>query len=424
MVNRTRFRNRWSVVIALAVIAAIVLAAWPDARQGARSALRQLPYVSDLGKAFYDWRYENTRFPDVDPISLGDGKPATEIHLQYPMGLAEDARGRVYIADRGHLIWRIDSDGIARVIAGSGRAGKSLEGGLARETDLGIPEGLGIDDSGRIYFADSRNNKVLRIETNGRLNRIAGTGKRGDGGDGGQARDATLNRPFDVRIGADGVVYIADYGNHRIRAVDTDGVIRAVAGTGTPGRDGDGGLATAAQLREPYGLFLDAAGRPVITDSANHVVRRVNTDGRISTIAGVGTEGYSGDGGPAVAAQLSWPQGGAIDSRGHVLINDEHNSAIRILNADGTISTLVGIGRQWRAQNGTPATQAALLDPEAVLSRADGSILISEGVPENVCKQRPGNASDRAVCAGLVRLVTPEGTLQTFAGKTTFGAWE
>lgn len=145
---------------------------------------------------------------------------------------------------------------------------------------------------------------------------------------------------------------------------------------------GDGGLATEARLLEPYGIFLDASGQLIVTDSGDQVVRRVDREGRITTLAGVGVAGYMGDDGPALRAQFDWPQGGAGSADGLMFINDEHNHVIRVIEPDGTIRTLAGIGRPVRMPDGAPATETALVDPEAVLARSDGSILISEGVPK------------------------------------------
>ena len=407
---RNRRTVRWACGVTL--IAGLVIAAGPPVWKS-----------SLIREARIRWAYEHTMFPDVDLGEIGDGGPASEIYLQYPMGLAEDAMGRVYIADRRHVIWRVDPDGRAHVIAGTGRQGNSEESALARQADLGIPEGLCVDGQGRLYFADSRNNKVLRIDNDGRLIRVAGTGRRGDSGDHGLAREAELNRPFDVRVDKAGVLYIADYGNNRIRAVDPKGIIRTIAGTGTPGREGDGGPATKARLRKPWGLFLDTAGQLVITDSGNHVIRRVDRKGQISTIAGVGIAGYTGDGGPALQARFNWPQGGAVAADGRMFINDEHNHVIRLIETDGTIRTLAGTGESFRAPDGMYATDTPLVDAEAILVRSDGSVLISEGVLSQFCERHTGRRIDRNVCGGLVRRVAPDGIMHTFAGKASMELW-
>lgn len=413
---------KWAFV--LTIIAAIVIAVGPRTWDVLlrRAGLSDPPTPEEKAQAYVQ-AYEHERFPDADRNEIGDGRPANEIYLQHPNGLAEDAEGRVYIADRGHVIWRVDPDGRAHVIGGTGRAGSSTESSSARLSDLGIPEGLCLDSAGNIYFADSRNDKVMRIETDGRLVRIAGTGERGNAGDGGPARDAKLNRPFDVRVDELGVLYIADFGNNRVRAVYPDGIIRAYAGTGTAGRSGDGGPAKSAQLRDAYGLFLDTSGRLFITDSANNVVRRIDSQGYIVTIAGLGEAGYTGDGGPARDARFNSPQGGATDTGGRLFINDEHNHAIRVIEPDGVIRTLAGIGRAGRTPDGAEATNAALADPEAILPRADGSIIISEGVPQRMCRRLPGWHENVNVCAGLVRRISPDGILNTFAGKVSLAAW-
>lgn len=416
------FKRRWVGLIAIGVGAGVasLMAVVPEPIAVVRETVKHIPYVSAAGKWFYEWKYENFRFPDIPRDARGDGAPASDIYLQYPMGLAEDAEGRVYVADRGHTIWRIDPDSRARIVAGTGNAGNSYENADAREADLGIPEGLCLDGQGRIYFADSRNNKVLRIDLDGSLVRVAGTGIRGNRGDGGPAGEARLNRPFDLAVDSSGRLFIADYGNNRVRVVLPDGTMQAYAGTGAFGYSGDGGAATDARLNEPYGLFLDHGERLIITDSGNHVLRRVDDAGIITTIAGTGVAGYSGDGGPASAATFNWPQGGTARADGTILVNDEHNYAVRVIDADGTVSTLIGLGKPQRVPDGSPISAATLVDPEAVFVRADGTVLISEGVMEALCETIAGSRGDRRVCAGLVRRLSPEGTIGTFAGHAAF----
>ena len=335
---------------------------------------------------------------------LGNGGPARGIILNDPSGIAEDRSGNVFIADRGYwwglqAIWKIGVDGTARVIAGTSRKGSCPESADARRTALGQPEGLAVDARGRVYFADAYNNVLMRIEPDGRLVRIAGTRERGFAGDGGPARDAKLNQPFDVRLGQEGKVFVADYGNHRIRMISRDGTIRTVAGTGEPGYSGDGGSATTARLNGPYGILLDQQGRLLIADSQNHVIRRIDKNGMITTIAGTGERGYAGDGGPALRAKMDTPEALLVDRDGGLYIDDEHNNAIRFVGADGRISTLIGKGIAGYSADGTPIGAALINDPENLLLRSDGTLLFTEGDNH------------------LVRLVTPDGRLRSFAGQ-------
>jgi sugar lactone lactonase YvrE len=176
---------------------------------------------------------------------------------------------------------------------------------------------------------------VRQVGTNGEITTVAGTGTGGFSGDGGLATDARLSVPAGVAVDGAGTLYIADQENHRVRRVGTDGKITTVAGTGTGGFFGDGGPATRAQLLAPAGVAVDGAGTLYIADTGNHRVRQVGADGKITTVAGTGTDGFSGDGGPATRARLWAPAGVAVDSSGNVYIADERNRRVRRVGADG-----------------------------------------------------------------------------------------
>jgi hypothetical protein len=231
------------------------------------------------------------------------------------------------------------------------------------------------------------------------LTRVAGTGRPGDGGDGGPARKAELNQPYDVSLERSGELYIADFGNHRVRKVSRDGRIHTIAGTGVAGYSGDGGPASQARLNGPYGVFAGRRGEILIGDSFNNVVRRIDDRGIIHTIAGTGRRGHAGDGGPALEAELDAPQGIHADSQGMIYVGDEHNHAIRVITTDGIIHNLVGTGSPGLARDGTPISQAAVNDPENLIVRPDGTILFTEA----------GNR--------LVRSIGADSLLRTFAGR-------
>ncbi|MGH9201218.1 MAG: hypothetical protein ACRD2A_08290, partial [Vicinamibacterales bacterium] len=342
----------------------------------------------------YDWR---------SPSDLGAGTSALQVIIDAPMGIAEDADGAILVSDREHLVWKIEPSGRVTVFAGTGLTtgpdGLPNSRTPARDVDLASPEGLVIDRDGDVLLADSYNHAVLKIDRNGDLTRFAGNGSKGYDGDGKLATDSSLSFPHDVRIDSNGNVYIADAMNHRIRKVDGDGLITTVAGTGVPGYSGDGGLAIHAQLNAPYGILIDRDDNLLIGDSENHVIRRVGRDGIILTIAGSGQRGYDGDGGPALLAKFDAPQSMALDSKGRLYINDEHNNAIRILDPDGTVRTLVGTRGPGFSGDGGPAYAAQIADPENILVREDGSVLIT--------------ARDNA----RVRIISPDGTIDTFAGR-------
>ena len=378
----------------LAVVAAITLVV-------------SFPAIKPTLKATEPFRSVYIRFcnargmkhPILLPSQVGDGGKATTITLQDPVGIGEDSRGNVYVADRGRFIWQIDPRGVARIVAGTGVKGTVRTGTSALVSDLGCPQGLCVDASDNIYFVDSTNHLVLKIDSQGILHRIAGTGRAGFSGDGGPASAAALNDPFDIRFDSQGNLYVADFGNHCIRKIDQRGVITTVAGTGASGYTGDHGPATEAELNGPYGIALDAEDNLLIADSLNHVIRKVGIGGVIVTIAGSGTPGYSGDGGPALAATFNTPQSVLVTTGGELLVGDEHNHAIRRIDLHGIISTLLGNGARGSAPDGQTTSQTPLNDPEAIWARADGTILVSEG----------GN--------GRVRSLSPEGVIKTFAGS-------
>jgi sugar lactone lactonase YvrE len=249
----------------------------------------------------------------------------------------------------------------------------------ALQSNLGSPEGLRRDNAGRIFFADPWNHVVLRLEVDGTLTRIAGMGNSGFNGDGIPAVQAKLHSPYDVALDSRGNVYIADFGNHRIRKVGKDGLIHTIAGTGVAGYTGDNGPAVQARLRGPYNVAVNAEDHVFISDSFNHVIRRVDHNGIITTIVGAGRRGYAGDGGPATSALLDTPQAVVFDHRGNLIFSDEHNNAIRKISRDGRISTLMGTGTAGYATDGTLAAEAFLHDPEGILVRKNGNLLINDG---------------------------------------------
>ncbi len=270
---------------------------------------------------------------------------------------------------------------------------------MARDVDFASPEGLAVDKNGNLLIADSLNHAIFKIDSDGYLTYFAGNGKRSFSGDGGKATEASLAFPYDVRVDSKGNVYIADVVNQRIRKVDINGVISTVAGTGVAGYSGDGGLAVNAQLNMPYGILLDKNDNLLIADSDNNVVRKVGSDGIIRTIAGTAQRGYEGDGGPALAAKFDSPQAMAVNSSGRLYVGDEHNNAIRFIEPDGIIQTLIGTKGPGYSGDDGPASSAQIADPENLWLRKNGSLLIS--VRDN----------------SRLRIVSPDGIIKSIAGK-------
>jgi DNA-binding beta-propeller fold protein YncE len=207
------------------------------------------------------------------------------------------------------------------------------------QATLQEPWAIAFGPDGLLYFADRDNHAVRTVDSDGIIATIAGTGDRGFGGDGALAIEAQLSRPQGIAVDAAGNLYIADSDNHLVRRVDTHGIITAFAGTGDAGNSGDGGPATEAELFDPNGIAIDAEGNVYVADDVAMVVRRVALDGTISTVAGTGTAGFSGDGGPGAAAALSSPGDIAFDADGNLYIADSGNHRIRVLRPDGSIET-------------------------------------------------------------------------------------
>ncbi|MBO0773133.1 MAG: hypothetical protein J2P35_16890, partial [Actinobacteria bacterium] len=261
-------------------------------------------------------------------------------------------------------------------------SGEHGDGGPANLATLSQPAGTAEDSAGDIYIADTENNVVRRIDAaTGIITRFAGTGESGATGPGGPATQTRLKAPQAVAVNAAGDVFIADTNNHRVDEVLPDGHIVSFAGNGKPGYAGDGDRATGAEVSQPTGLTVDSAGNVYIADPGNNVIRRVDAKtGTITTVAGNfaaaqangGRGGFSGDGGPATAAQLNSPEGVAVDGAGDLFIADTFNNAIREVTPDGTISTVVnaaganGAAPPSGAETNGPATASRLSGPSAV----------------------------------------------------------
>ena len=275
--------------------------------------------------------------------SSGDGGPATAARISCPHATAFDSAGTMYVTDHNsNLIRRVDEAGIISAFAGGGTGG---DGGPATSAQIDRPVGIAVDAAGNVYFS-GYDNRIRKVDTNGVITTLAGTGAAGFAGDGGPASSALLDGPAGLAFDPQGNLYVADSNNNRIRRIDPSGTITTVAGTGASGEDGDGGPATAATLADPESVAFDAAGNLYVGDAVGNRVRRISTEGVISAFAGTGAEGYAGDGGPGSAALLSATGsavGLAIDSDGNVYIADPGNHCIRVVAPNGIISTF-GLG--------------------------------------------------------------------------------
>ncbi|MEI8204074.1 MAG: T9SS type A sorting domain-containing protein [Bacteroidota bacterium] len=326
----------------------------------------------------------------------GDGGPATAAKLGITFGIVFDAAGNIIFADNGNNAIRkiTTSSGIINKIAGTYYTYNGTnwyyggDGGLATSAYMAYPFGVALDTAGNIYIADNLNNVIRKVTVStGIITTVAGDGTIFQMpwpfcGDGGQATDAQLNDPWGVAVDKAGNIYIADRGNNVIRKVTAStGIISTVAGNGTAGYTGNNGLATAASLNGPDGITLDSAGNMYISDQYNNVIRKVTkSTGIITTIAGNGTAGFSGDNGLATSAQLNDPSLGiAFDAAGNFYIADDGNSRIRkVTVATGIITTVAGNGTFGYSGDNGPATSAALNGPEGVGVDALGNIYITD----------------------------------------------
>ena len=297
---------------------------------------------------------------------LGDGGPATEATFSsHPMRVTGDRAGNLYVTDAHHArVRRIYTlTNTITTVAGCGTEGYSGDDGPAAHAQLASPHGSALDRHGNIYIADLKNDRIRRVDVaTGIITTVAGTGEHGYSGDGSAAADAMLASPIAVTVNDDGDLYIADHRNSRIRKVDaTTGIITTVAGTGEQGYSGDGGPGTQATIALPRDVALATDGGLYIADGANNRIRRVAPDCTITTVAGTGRAEFSGDGGPAHKASLSMPYSIALDRAGNLYVVDTGNYRVRKIDATtGIITTVAGNGSYGFSGDGGPAVNATL----------------------------------------------------------------
>jgi sugar lactone lactonase YvrE len=317
----------------------------------------------------------------------GDGGPATAAKLNLPTGIAVDTQGTLFIADTANnRIRKVAPSGVISTVAGTGVRGFSGDGGPATSAQLALNSthysGVAVDAAGNLYIADTNNYRIRKVTPDGIISTVAG-GAFGSGGDGGPAALAQFHEVWGVAVDFAGNLYIYDELSYRVRKVSASGIVSTVAGNGTPGSSGDGGPATSAQIFQPMGLAVDAAGNLFIADEFNSRIRKVTPAGIISTVAGStpltgnSVGGFSGDGGPATLAQLNSPAGLAFDSAGNLFIADSGNQRVRKVTSTGIISTIAGNGTFGSAGDGGPALSAQVAALSVAVD-ASGNVYIGD----------------------------------------------
>ena len=350
-----------------------------------------------------------------------DGQAGVSIRFNGPTGVAVDAAGNVYftegsigsgsgLGDGDYRVWKLTPGDIVTTAAGDGWKSFGGDGGPAAVAQVDNPGGMAFDSAGNLYVADAGNNRIREISPAGVITTVAGTGVAGFSGDFGPALSAQLNQPTGIAVDGNGVLYIADTGNNRVRVVRTDGNMATLAGNGNAAFEGDGGPAAEAALHAPRGVAVDASGNVFIADTLSLRVREVIAGpSTIQTLAGSGVADYSGDGGPAINADINQPSSVALDAEGNVYFTDELNGLVRKISAaDGTIATVAGAPLPTGPGphivplgDGGPATQASLAGPKGVLIDSAGNLYITDS---------GGNR---------LRKVNTDGTINTIAGNGT-----
>lgn len=340
-----------------------------------------------------------------------DGGQAAAANISRPWQIALDGAGNLYFTDtNNNTVRKVTPNGIITTIAGiAGSAGFSGDGELATSARLNQPAGVAVDGSGNVYISDVNNSRVRKITAaDGKISTIAGNGQPGYSGDGGPATAAALNFPYGLAVDKDGNIFVADFSNHRVRKITAStGIISTVAGTGSASYNGDDKAATEASVNAPINVTLDPSGNLVIADSNNHRIRKVNAaDGRISTIVGTGSPGFSGDGGAAIEARVSIPAGVVFDSAGNLYFADRGNSRVRKVSAGTNIvTTIAGVGLSGFNGDGLAALASRLATPNSIAVDAVGNVYI--GDRENFRVRRIIFASSSDTTAPTIAVTSP-----------------
>lgn len=324
---------------------------------------------------------------------IGDGWPATSYSLAQPTGLCMDKSGDIYETDYAESrIRRLDTHDTLYTYAGIGVPGYTGDGGPASTATFANPTGVAMDTAGNLYITEEYNHIVRKItRATGIVSTICGTGVAGYAGDGGSAMTAMLNQPAGLCLDKAGNIYIADKNNNRIRKIDAlTGTITSFAGIGSAGYSGDGGPANTTKLAYPMSVCADTANNIYIADNANHRIRRVDAaTGTITTVTGMGGQAYTGDEGQAIYARISEPNCVHMSKRGNLYISDYGNNVIRVITPDGIIHTVAGSGLFGYSGDGGPALSATFQRPTAICTDNQENLYIADGENSAIRKVTP-----------------------------------
>ena len=316
----------------------------------------------------------------------GDGGQAGNCLFNKPVCIAIDKAGNLFVTDfHNNVVRKINTTGIVSTVAGNNTAGYSGDGGSATATQLNGPWGIAVDTIGNIYIADKENHAIRKVNTTGIITTIAGKGKPGLAGDGKPAADALLNHPLGLAVDNAGNLYIADNSNTLVRQINPAGIITTFAGNRKAGYSGDGGPATRASFKNIRYIACDNNGNVYISDTWNSVVRKVDAAGIVTTVAGNHTMKYTGDGSHATAAGIYFPVGITVALDGSLFIADNHNHVIRKVDNNGIITTVAGNGTKGSSGNGGPATAAQLANPTSIAIDGAGKLYVVE-FPNNTIR--------------------------------------
>lgn len=306
-------------------------------------------------------------------------------------GIAKDRQGNVYVSDQTHhMVLRVSPDSKVSIVAGTGIAGYSGDGHIATRASLLTPFGVAVDSAGNLYVADTGNHRIRRITPEGIIDTIAGTGAPGAGPDGVLAVMSPINTPVGVAVNTTGGVYFSDTFNNRIRAIHSDGTVWTMAGSAVAPGLGDNGPADRAMFRYPTGLYVDAARNLFVADSNQGRIRKITAAGQVSTVAGKGGGGFSGDNQLATASALRFPYQGVLDPSGNLLIADYFNRRIRVVDSFGLMKTAAGTGQVGFSGDGGDATAAAISFPAGVASDGPMDFLFTDSVNGRIRRVRNG----------------------------------